>query len=177
MIKKVLKIVGIILFLLVAFAIAVPYLFKGKIIAVTKEQINKNINAKVEFKDIDISLFKHFPKVSVGLEGLQITGNDIFAADTLLSAHNIDVAINLMSIIKGKEMTIYSVMIESPRIHAIVTKEGLANWNIMKDTTSSTDTTAAKPFKMDLQKYGIHNAYISYIDNQSDMSSEIINLN
>jgi hypothetical protein len=41
-----------------------------------------------------------------------------------LSAKRIDAAVNIMSVIKGKDMTIYSVAAESPRIHAIVNKEG-----------------------------------------------------
>ncbi|HTB53047.1 MAG TPA: AsmA-like C-terminal region-containing protein [Ferruginibacter sp.] len=175
--KKFFKILLIVILLLLAFAFAAPFLFKGKIIAFVKKEANENINAKVDFTDVDISLFTHFPKLSVGIDSLQITGNDAFASDTLIAAKSVNATVDIMSFITGSQMKIYSIDVESPRIHAIVNKDGTANWNIVKDTTTSTDTTAAKPFQMQLKKYAIHNAYISYDDKQANMSSEIVNLN
>lgn len=175
--KKVLKITALVLLLLIGFAFAAPFLFKGKIISIAKSQINKNLNAKVDFSDVDISLFRHFPKLAVALEGLQVTGVDEFAADTLIAAKRIDVALNLMSVISGSNMKIYSITVDDPRIHAIVHKNGHANWSITKpDSSQETSTAASQPFKMELQHYSINNAYISYVDETGNMSSEIFDL-
>jgi hypothetical protein len=38
--------------------ICIPFFFKDKIIAKAKEEISKQINAKVDFKSIDLSLLK-----------------------------------------------------------------------------------------------------------------------
>ena len=46
MLKKILKITAVILLLLIATAFAAPFLFKGKILTLVKEQINKNVAAK-----------------------------------------------------------------------------------------------------------------------------------
>lgn len=176
--KKILKIFFISLAVLIAIAFAAPYLFKSQIVAFVKKQVNKNLTAKVDFKDVDISFFRHFPKVAVGLDQLQVTGTDTFAADTLLSAKRIDAAVNIMSIIKGKDMTIYSVFAESPRVHAIVNKTGVANWDIMKPDSAATKKDGEeKPFSLQLNHYEVSNAYISYKDEPGNMSSEIINLN
>jgi hypothetical protein len=177
MLKKVLKITGISLLVLLVILFTAPYIFKGKIVKIVKEQINNNINAKADFKDVSLSFFRHFPRVSLALDELQVIGLDQFAKDTLISAKEIDVAVNLWSVISGKEMKIYSVTINEPRIHALVTKEGKANWDIAKpDTATVTPTEESKPFKMNLQKYAINNAYVKYDDASSGMSSEIINL-
>ena len=176
--KKILRIFLISLLVLIAIAFAAPYLFKSQIVAFAKKQINQNLNAKVDFKDVDISFFRHFPKVAVALDKLQVIGTGPFAEDTLLSAERIDAAVNIMSIIKGKNMTIYSVFAERPRVHAIVNKEGLANWDIVKpDTASQKNDAEEKPFSLQLNEYAINNAYISYKDEAGDMSSEIFNLN
>ena len=174
--KKFLKIVAISFILLIATAFAAPFLFKKQIVELVKTQINKSINAKVDFEDVDISFFRHFPKVAIGLDKLYVTGNGIFAADTLVSTKRIDAAVNIMSVIKGQDMTIYSIFLESPRIHAIVTKDSLANWDILKPDTI-TSTSEAKPFKIALNEYAIHNAYISYKDATSGISTELANLN
>ena len=177
MLKKVLKITGITLLLLIIIAFATPYLFKNQIVTLVKKEVNKKINAKVDFKDVDISFFRHFPKVAVALTDLQITGNSTFSADTLVAAKRIDAALNIMSVISGKDMTIYSVYIESPRIHAIVNKDSIANWDIVIPDTIVVASTAKKPFKMELKEYAVKNAYISYKDETAAISSEIINLN
>ncbi len=175
--KKTLKITAIVLLLLISFAFAIPFLFKGKIISLVKTQVNNNINAKVDFSDVDISLFRHFPKLAIALDNLSVTGVDEFAEDTLLSARKIDVALNLMSFISGNSMTIYSIQCDEPRIHAIIHKNGRANWSITRPGDAQKETSAAsKPFRMGLQHYSISNAYISYKDESSNMSSEIINL-
>lgn len=178
MLKKILKITGITLFVLIAILFAAPFIFKGKIVAIVKEEINKNINAKADFKDVSLSFFRHFPKVSLALEGLQVLGTDEFAKDTLISAKELDVAVNLFSVIGGKNMKIYSINVNEPRIHAIVKADGKANWDITKPDTSTAEATTEEPsaFNMNLQKYAITNAYIKYDDESSGMSSEIVNL-
>jgi AsmA-like C-terminal region len=178
MLKRILKITSIILLVLVVAAFAAPYIFKDKITAFVKKEINDNLNAKVDFTAVDISFFKHFPRVALGLENLQVTGVDEFSADTLFAAKNIDAAVNIMSVIKDGEYKIYSINVNEPRIHAIVTKEGKPNWSIKKpDTITATASKDEKPFQLNLQSYTITNAYLKYTDATSNMSSEITGLN
>ena len=136
--KKVLTIVGITLLIIIAILFAAPFIFKGKIIKMVKSEVNKNINAKVEFNDVDISLLRRFPRVSVSIEKIQVIGNGQFSSDTLIAANSIDAALNLMSVIRGDKMTIYSVAINQPRIHTIVAKDGSVNWDIAKPDTAAT---------------------------------------
>ncbi|MBO9563362.1 MAG: hypothetical protein J7621_11335 [Niastella sp.] len=179
MLKKVLKITGITLLVLIVILFTAPFIFKGKIVKIAKEQINKNINAKADFKDVSLSFFRHFPKVSLALEELQVIGLGEFAKDTLISAKEIDVAVNLFSVFSAKDMKVYSISVDEPRIHALVTKEGKANWDIAKPDTSTAATPEeeASPFKLNLKKYEITNGYLYYEDASAGMSSEIVNLN
>ncbi len=177
MLKKILKITAITLAVLIALALTLPFIFKGKILALAREQVNKNINATVDFSDVDISLFRHFPRLAVGLENLQVVGTESFNKDTLIAASRIDVALNLMSLFGGSEMNIYSITVDKPRIHARVNKDGKANWDITKPDTATTSGNAGSSFKMHLQSYQINDGYISYVDIPGDMSSEIEHLN
>src|ERR1044072_8563810 len=116
--KKVLKISGIILLVLLIASFIVPIVFKKQIAALVKKEINKNLTAKVDFKDVSLSLFRHFPKVSISLDNLSIVGTDEFVGDTLISAETLDASVNLINAIKGKDIKVYGVFLESPRIHA-----------------------------------------------------------
>lgn len=178
MLKKILKITGITLLVLIAAAVAIPILFKGKITRIIKEQINKNIAAKVDFADVDLSLFRNFPRLAVALDSLRVTGIDEFAEDTLVSVQRINVALDLLSVF-GSEMKIHSIRVDQPRVHAIVHKNGHANWNItLPDTAAAaTPATASRPFKMALQRYAVTDGYVSYRDDSSHMSCEISGLN
>ena len=176
MLKKTLKISAILLTALLVIAFTLPFLFKGKILAIAREQVNKNVRARVDFSDVNISLFRHFPRLAVGLENLQIIGTDVFSKDTLISANRIDVAINILSLFGGNDISIYSITIDKPRIHAIVNKDGLANWNISLPDTASASKNAGGSFHMHLQSYQINDGYISYSDIPGDKSCEIEHL-
>src|SRR5215211_725569 len=155
---KLLKFTGIALLILLILAFMIPILFKNKILQVVKTEINKNVEARVEFKDLSLSLFRHFPKVTLGLEDVSVTGLREFARDTLISASTLEATVNIMSLIRGKDMTIYGVFLESPRIHALVNKDGKANWDIAKaDTSATAATDTASAFSLNLKKYAIHN--------------------
>lgn len=176
-VKKILKVIGITLLVLIALLIAIPYLFKGQIIAKIKTELNKNLNAKVDFSDVDISLFRRFPRLAVALEELQITGVDHFNGDTLVAVKRLDLAMDLMSVIKGEKIDIYNVVVQQPRIYAIVDEEGRANWDITKpDTTTAIETpedTTASDFALSLRQYSIENATVKYSDRQAHMHLNI----
>ncbi len=174
---KIFKILIIILVLVTGLLFAAPYIFRPQIISLVKKQINNKVNAKVDFADVNISFFRHFPKVAVTINQLKVTGLNEFIEDTLLSARSIDAAVNFLSVIKGNNMTVYSVTLDEPRIHAIVTKEGKANWDIVKPDSADKHAGAnEKSFQLELNQYAIRNGYLKYDDESSDIHGEIINL-
>ena len=157
--KKTMKISGILLLVLIVLALIIPLIFKKQITTIVKKEINKTLLAKVDFTDVSLSLFKHFPNASITIDELSIISSDsgMFSNDTVMHAKQVDASANLISIIKGEEIKIHGFFFESPRINALVNKEGIANWDIVKPSeTIETDTTAS-PFTMSLKKYSIHN--------------------
>ena len=74
------------------YPITAPFIFKGKIIKIVKEQINKNINAKLTFR-CRPGHFPAFPRVSLALQDPKVIGLEQFSKDTLISAKEIDVVV------------------------------------------------------------------------------------
>lgn len=172
--KKALQYTGITLVSLLALLFFLPFLFKDKVLATVKTEMNKSLNAEVEFKDLSLSFFTHFPKLTIGLEDVSVKGVGEFSKDTLVAAKSIEASLNLLSVIGGDRMEIHGVYLESPRIHALVNKDGVANWDIVKEeepTQTPADTTSS--LAMSLQKYAIKDGYIFYRDEQAGMQAEI----
>ncbi|MEP6595313.1 MAG: AsmA family protein, partial [Ginsengibacter sp.] len=174
--KKVFKYTGIVLLVFILLLFFIPIVFKSKIVSLVKKEINKNIEATVNFSDVSLSVFRHFPKLSIALENISVIGLNEYKGDTLLSAPAVDASVNIMSVIKGKDMKVYGVYLQSPRIHALVNKEGKANWDIAKEDTSSSSPGEPSAFKLNLKKYEIKDGYVSYKDEQAGMSAEITGL-
>ncbi len=173
--KKVLKITGITFVVLLLIGFLVPVLFKKQIQRLVKKEINKNLVAKVDFSDVKISLFRHFPKVGIVIKDLTIVGLDEFAADTLLSVKRADASAGLFSVLRGKNIKVSGLQLDEPRIHALVTKEGKMNWDITRpkgDTTQNPDTSASE-FKMSLKRYEINNGYLLLRDEKAGTFLEL----
>jgi hypothetical protein len=63
MLRKTLKLSAITIAILLLLAFSLPFIFKGKILTLARDQVNKNINARVDFSDVDLSLFRHFRRI------------------------------------------------------------------------------------------------------------------
>ena len=178
MLKKVSIVILSLFIIFFAAAIAIPLFFKKEIVAKIKSAINKSVNAKVDFKDLDLSLISSFPNLGIKINNLTIVGIDSFAKDTLANVKQLQLNVNLLSVIKGETYQIKSVNLNEPNIFAHVLKSGKSNWDIMKsDSTSTSGDTAKTAFKIALQKYTIEKGKIIYDDASLGFFMNLENLN
>ncbi|MBI4930410.1 MAG: AsmA family protein [Bacteroidetes bacterium] len=177
--KKILKWLGIVLLLLIIFIIVAPFIFKDKIIAFVKEEANKQLNAKVDFGEFDLTLLSSFPAFTLSINNVSVANVGDFQGDTLMSVQHLSATVDLMSVIKGEQYKIRGILLENPRIHAIVLSNGKANWDITKPDSSATASTSSEPtkFKMNLKKLEIKGAHIIYDDASLGMYSALENFN
>jgi hypothetical protein len=178
MLKKISLIFIALFVVILAVAAAIPMFFKKEIDAKIKSSINKNVNAKVDFKELDLSLISSFPNLGIKINNLTIIGVDSFSKDTLANVKQLQLNVNLLSVIKGETYQIKSVDLDEPKIFAHVLKSGKANWDIMKkDSSASVSDTASKPFKVALQKYAIEKGKIIYDDASLGFFMQLDSLN
>ncbi|WP_231490642.1 AsmA-like C-terminal region-containing protein [Pedobacter sp. Leaf170] len=178
MFKKVLIIVFSLFILLFAAAAAIPMFFKEEIDAKTKSSINKNVNAKVNYKELDLSIISSFPNVGIKINNLSIIGIDSFYKDTLANVKQLQLNVNLWSVLKGDTYQINSVNLNEPNILVKVLKNGVANWDIMKPDSANLTTDSLKStFKAALQKYSIEQGTITYDDASLGLYMKLDSLN
>lgn len=179
MFKKILIAFGAVLLLIIVAAAIIPVFFKKEINAKIKSSINENVNARVDFKDLDLTLLSSFPNLGIKLNNLMVIGLDSFATDTLANVKQLQLNVNLWSALTGSGYDIKSVSLDEPRIFARVLKSGKANWDVMKPDTAvvaKPDTSKAN-FKVALNKYVIEKGNIRYDDASLGLVMDLYNLN
>ncbi|MEQ1745628.1 MAG: AsmA-like C-terminal region-containing protein [Saprospiraceae bacterium] len=174
--KKFLFGIAIVLVLLIGALVALPYFFKDEIVAQVKQAANESLNAKMDFQDVDISVFRHFPKLSIGLQGLEITGVEQFDGVKLVQCHQMDLAIDLWSAIFGDKITIKGLYLDQPKINVYVLEDGTANYAIAKPEPPGAPP-AAESSPVRLERYAITNGEVHYDDRAMAMRADVLGIN
>ncbi len=180
--KKLFKIIGIILIVIVLSLVTLPYFFKGKIETLVKEEGNKMLNAKFDFGNIDLSLISNFPLASITLEDFYLKGIDEFENDTLLAANEITAAVNIMSLFGDEGYDIKKILLDGVSLKAIVLSDGKVNWDVMKESDSDTvavveEDSVSAPIRIKLQKLTVSDFNLIYDDRKSNMYAQIEDFN
>lgn len=179
--KKILLWVVSTIAVLFALLLIIPELFENQIAEIVKKEANKYLKAKLEFKEVDISMIRNFPRVSVSLRDVTIVGQKEFEADTLLVAGEVGAAINLMSIF-GDEYEISKILVENTRVNTILGRSGAANWDIVKTDEElmaegyEIDDTEV-PLALELEDIEINNLTVLYDDRDANMFVSMRELN
>ncbi|TCP28103.1 AsmA-like protein [Tenacibaculum skagerrakense] len=184
--KKFVKIVVSILLVLVIALAAIPFLFQDKLVALVKETINNNVNAKVEFSDANLSLLKNFPKASVELKNVTVTNFAPFEGDTLVYSENIQIKLKITEIFKSanSQLNVQSFAIDNSLVNIMIDENGNTNYDIAKkdvnvtsDTTEETEQASSSNFKLSLNSYEVTKATIKYTDKKGNMNLVLSDFN
>ena len=179
--KKLLKITGITLGILIALVIALPFFLEGKIADIIKNKVNNSINATLDFEEANLSLVKSFPKAYVSLKGIALTNHAPFEGDTLFAAREVELKMALTELFKSAEdpISIQTLNISDAQLSIKVDENENANYDVSKDAgdVAAEESDASDSFKLALESYNITNTDIRYDDFASGMHLEITEMN
>lgn len=165
--KKVAKIIVVTLLALMLALIVLPYAFRGKIMEAIKYEANKNLNARLDFEGVSISLLRSFPDLSVGVKNLSLSGVGDFERDTLVGVPYLRVTIDLMSVLRGEQYEIKALRLRNPAVKLKVLADGRVNWDIMKPDTVKVpegEVEPSAPFRAALRIMEVSNGRLIYDD-------------
>jgi len=166
--KKFLKIFGVLLVVLLALLIVLPYFFKDQILEKVKTEINNTIDANVEIGGISLSMLKNFPNLYVELENVSVVGNNEFAEDTLASVGSLYTAVDLSSALSGSKIEVGTIVLANSKVKAMVLQSGKANWDIVKSSEEEEvvveESGEASDFKVIFEEVKIENFALIYDD-------------
>jgi hypothetical protein len=179
--KKFLKIFMIVVIILFAAIIAIPLVFKSQIMKKVKAEVNKSINAKVEWNDVSISLLSGFPDLKVSLKDLSVVGINNFGGDTLVAFDEFTLKLDLISVFSNS-IKIKSIFLDRPVLNAITLKDGSVNYDItIPDTVAVAEEVPADTSSMamviKLKKFEVRDGRIYYKDFEGNMSASLEGFN
>jgi hypothetical protein len=179
MLKKILKIIGVLVILLAAALFAIPYFFKDQIKTKISQAINEKVDAKISFADADLSLFKNFPNANVTLDKLVIINKAPFEGDTLISLGELNLKMSIKELFKGKDeaMNIDGITSKNGLINIIFNKDGIGNYDIALKNNKTKDDDKSSPLSLKIQNYKIENFKFKYFDESSKIKMVIDSLN
>jgi AsmA-like C-terminal region len=179
MLKKTLKIVGIVLLLLMIFAFAIPYFFKDQIKAKIQAAINEKVDAKVAFEDADLSLFKNFPNASVTIEKLSIINKAPFEGDTLLAFEELSLKMSIKELFNSENepLNIDGVSSKNGLINIIFNKDGIGNYDIALKDEKEGEKGESKKLSLKIKEYSFENFKFKYYDEKSKIKMVLDSIN
>lgn len=171
--KTILIVILVLVVLVIGAAITLPMIFKDELVALTKEEINKNVRAEVDFQTLDLSLLRSFPDLNLSLGDFTVVGIDQFAGVPLASGKSLEFGLDLMSVIRGQgNIGINEVHLVEPDVNILVLSDGQANYDIAVPTDERIEETASETdysgMVIELDEYSITNGRFVYDDRSTD---------
>ncbi|MEE9461603.1 MAG: AsmA-like C-terminal region-containing protein [Bacteroidales bacterium] len=182
--KKIFRILLVFILLILTVLLVTPILFKKQILNKAKEIANTSVNAKIDFTDLKLTFFKDFPRLTTSLYGVSVSGIEVFEGDTLIAFDEFSATVDVISLVRKEAIKVRSILLDNPRISAIILEDGSANWDIAKeskDSESDVEPDDPGPGTMDLKvvlkKFEIRDASIAYLDRKSGMEASLDGFN
>ncbi len=167
-IRKTLKISGVFILCLIAFVIIFPMLFPTYVTDKIKQLANENLNGEVSFSEANLSFFSHFPSLTLDLNNFLLKGSEPYKKDTLVSAKEISLGIDVGKLLFSKTIDIDEIYIDNAFVNIKVNKSGEANYNVYiadSEKKPQDDSSA----KVKLKRIEITNTHLVYDDLSTDI--------
>ena len=169
--KKIAYIIFAFFALILLALVAVPYLFKDKIFDKLDQELAKSVNATVYYDrdKVSLSVFSNFPSLSAGLGDFGVKGNPPFQNDTLVHVGELQVDLNILSVIFSDKPSLEGIRLKDGQIYVKVLEDGQANYDIAyeSEVEEPVDTTSSD-FQLGIESIEIENLDFIYDDRSLD---------
>ncbi len=160
---KIAKYTGITLAVLIALLFLTPVIFADKIKEQIKKTANEKLSAELNYSDVSVSFFHHFPSLTLTLDNLSLNGSAPYTNEKFITAKEVSFGINIASLIFSKAVKIDQIYLSDSFINVKVNAKGEANYNIYKSTANAKPADSTET-ALKLERIEILNSKIIYDD-------------
>lgn len=160
---KTIKYIVIGLTVILVLMFASPYVFSDRLKEEIKKAANKKLSGELNYSDVNVSFFKHFPSLTLTLNNFNLNGSAPYQKERLVSAKEVSFGINVPSLIFSKAINIDEIYLSNSLINIKVNKDGIANYNVYvgEKEIKKEDRTSTS---LKLDRIEIINSQINYDD-------------
>lgn len=145
--KRVLKVVGIVVVILILIAIALPFLIDANTFRPKLEsELSSTLGRQVTVGNLSLSLWTG----GVSADNIAIADDPVFSKGPFIQAKSLHVGVEMIPLIFSKTLNVTNIALEQPQISLVKSENG-EKWNFSSLGTSNASTaqqTNAPPEKM-----------------------------
>ncbi|MFH6998392.1 AsmA family protein [Flavobacterium sp. FlaQc-57] len=161
---KTAKYLGITFVVIIGLLFLTPIIFADKIKEQIKKTANEKLSAELNYSDVSISFFHHFPSLTLTLSDLHLNGSAPYKDEKFLTAKEVSFGINVASLVFSKEVKIDQIYLSDAFINVKVNAQGEANYNVYKSSSQEQNPKDSTETALKLERIEILNSKIIYDD-------------
>nr|MBA3346923.1 AsmA family protein [Gemmatimonadales bacterium] len=177
---RILALAGTLVVFPLALLIVLPLLFQDRIAQRVKVEVNRTLDARVDWRDVGLTFFRDFPNLTLRLDDLTAVGVGRFERDTLARVRSFGVALDLASVLGnvlggGGPIVVRSIELDQPRLSLIKLEDGTANWDITRDTAEAERRPEAESaMAVSLRRFEIRDAAVAFDNRQAGLKASLL---
>ena len=173
---KILKYLGITFVVIIGLLFLTPIIFADKIKEQIKKTANEKLSAELNYSDVSVSFFHHFPSLTLTLSDLNLNGSAPYTKEKFITAKEVSFGINVASLVFSKTVKIDQIYLSNSFINVKVNEKGEANYNIYKSSKPS-DPQDSTETALKLERIEILNSKIIYDDQSTKVHFDAFGFN
>src|SRR6218665_654761 len=174
---KIAKYIGITFAVLLGLLFLMPIVFEDQIKEQIKKTANERLSAELNYSDVSVSFFRHFPSLTLTLDNLSLNGSAPYKNEKFITAKEVSFGINVASLIFSKSVKIDQIYLSDSFINVKVNPNGQANYNIYKSQAKAAETKDSTDTALKLERIEILNSKIIYDDKSTKVHFDAFGFN
>ena len=181
--RTILIAVGAVFALVLLLLILLPMLFGGRIADRVKTEVNRSLDARVDWRSAGLGLLRDFPNLTLRLDDLTVVGVGKFEGDTVASIGQLRVILDLASAVRYAmggtgPIVVQGIGLDRPRISLVALEDGTANWDITKKepTAAEPEAKAGRPLAISLRRFDIDDGTITLDNRAAKLQASLLGL-
>lgn len=174
---KIAKYFGITFAVIIGLLFLTPIVFEDQIKEQIKKTANERLSAELNYSDVSVSFFRHFPSLTLTLDNLSLNGSAPYTHEKFITAKEVSFGINVASLIFSKSVKIDQIYLSDSFINVKVNPNGEANYNIYKSQEQASQPKDSSDTALKLERIEILNSKIIYDDKSTKVHFDAYGFN
>ncbi|SHF87524.1 AsmA-like C-terminal region-containing protein [Flavobacterium defluvii] len=171
------KYLGITFAVILALLFLTPIVFEDQIKEQIKKTANERLSAELNYSDVSVSFFRHFPSLTLTLDNLSLNGSAPYKNEKFITAKEVSFGINVASLVFSKSVKIDQIYLSDSFINVKVNPNGEANYNIYKSQAQASKSKDSTDTALKLERIEILNSKIIYDDQSTKVHFDAFGFN